>query len=76
MSTIRETRTTIPPELMAELEEACADAMKGARRPDKMEESACELAEGHEEIRGRVGETRLAERLTDRDVCTADPARG
>jgi hypothetical protein len=67
MSTTKETPSAIPPELMADLEEACADAMTGIRRPEKMEEAARELDEGREEIRRRVGETRLAERLTDRD---------
>jgi hypothetical protein len=67
MSTTRETPTAIPPELLAELEEACADAAAGIRRPEKMEEAARELDESREEIRRRVGETGLAERLTDRD---------
>lgn len=57
----------IPPELMAELEEACADAMTGIRRPDKMEEAERELAEGREEIQRRLGTLDLSSELTERD---------
>lgn len=59
--------STIPPEIMAELEEAVADMIQGIRRPEKMEEAARELEAGREEIRRRLGETHLAEILTDRD---------
>jgi hypothetical protein len=65
------TNTEQPPaiteDLMAELEEACADAMSGIRRPEKMAEAERELEEGREEIRERLGVLDLANELTDRD---------
>ena len=67
------TSTEQPPaiteDLMAELEEACADARSGIRRPEKMAEAE-ELEEGREEIRQRLGVLDLANELTDRDEWT------
>lgn len=57
----------IPPELMAELAEACTDAMTGIRRPEKMEQAERELAEGRDEIRRRLGTLDLSAELTERD---------
>jgi hypothetical protein len=71
MSTMKKTETPpaipIPAEIMAELEEAVADAMAGIRRPEKMDEAARELDEGREEIRRRLGTLDLAVELTDPD---------
>lgn len=64
MSTTYPPETNIPPELLAALEEAIQDAIKGIYRPEKMEEAARDLEEGREEIRRRLGETHLAEYLT------------
>lgn len=64
---IIDTPPAIPADILAELEEACADAMTGVRRPEKMEAAMKELDEGREEIRRRLGTVDLSAELTDMD---------
>ncbi len=59
--------TSIPAKDLKDLEAAVADMIRGARDPALMEEASRELEAGREEIRRRLGETQLAEILTDRD---------
>jgi hypothetical protein len=66
MSTAEEL-PAVPAEDLAELERAIRDMMRGARDPRTMDRSARELDEGREEIRLRIGETRIASELTERD---------
>lgn len=66
------TRTNVPPsaipaDLMAELEQAIDDAVKGVRRPETIDDACREMDVGREEVRQRLGETNLAETLTDPD---------
>lgn len=65
MSTINDRlpESTIPPELMAELEEAVDQIMKGVRDPDAMDRAAQEMDEGREEIKRRLGELNIAVEL-------------
>jgi len=55
--------STIPPELMAELQEAVDQIMKGVRDPDAMDPAAKEMDEGREEIKRRLGELNIAVEL-------------
>jgi hypothetical protein len=67
MSTVHETSSPIPARDLAELEAAVADLIRGVRDPQKMDEAAREMDEGREEIRRRIGETKIAVELTDPD---------
>ncbi len=55
--------TVVPPDLVAELEEAIAYTVKGSRDQEKMRRSCEEMDRGREEIRRRIGETDIAVEL-------------
>ena len=54
MSTV-EKPSAIPPEVMAELQEAVENAAKGVRDPEKMRLAAEEMDRTREQIRRRIG---------------------
>jgi hypothetical protein len=55
MSTTRETPSAIPPEVMAELQEAADRAAKGIRDPERMRQAIERMDRTREEIYRRVG---------------------
>jgi hypothetical protein len=63
MSTTRETPPAIPPEVMAELQEAADHAARGIRDPEKMRQAAERMDRMREEMRQRVGEVEWAVEL-------------
>ena len=66
MATVDDT-SAVPGADMAELQQAVADMIRGARDPAAMDEAAREMDEGREEIRRRLGELDIAVTLTDPD---------
>ena len=55
--------SAIPPELMAELQEAVDRAIKGIRDPEIMRKACEEMDRAREELRKRIGETNIAVEL-------------
>ena len=47
--------SSIPPEIMAELQQAAEDAAKGIRDPEKMRKACQRMDETRERIRQRIG---------------------
>ena len=55
-----ETAATIPPELLAELQEAVDRVVKGVRDPEAMRKACERMDQMREEMRRRVGEVEVA----------------
>ena len=55
-----ETESSIPPEIMAELQVAIDNAIKGVRDPERMRKAAERMDRMREEMRQRVGEVDVA----------------
>jgi hypothetical protein len=58
-----ETRPTIPPEVMAELEAAIDRVVRGVRDPEAAARACEEMDCAREELRQRIGETNIAVEL-------------
>jgi hypothetical protein len=58
-----ETESSIPPEIMAELQVAIDNAIKGVRDPERMQKAAERMDREREELRQQFGEMDIAVEL-------------